>query len=67
MFTKLKVLEGDVIGNMGNCGQDIMEQLKHYLPLARQAVCQTRRRILGGESVPAPEKIVSIFEAQPST
>jgi IS5 family transposase len=41
----------------------IMEQLKHYLPLARQVVCQTRRRILGGESVPAPEKIVSIFEA----
>jgi IS5 family transposase len=40
----------------------ITEQLKHYLPLARQVVCQTRRRILEGESVPAQEKVVSIFE-----
>ena len=23
---------------------------------------QTRRRVLGGETVPAPEKIVSLFE-----
>lgn len=41
----------------------VAEQLKHYLPLARQVVCQTRRRVIGGESVPAQEKIVSIFEA----
>jgi transposase, IS5 family len=40
----------------------ITEQLKHYLPLARQVVCQTRRRVLEGESVPAEEKVVSIFE-----
>jgi len=38
------------------------EQLKHCLPLARQVVCQTRRRIIEGESVPAQEKLVSIFE-----
>lgn len=41
---------------------DLMQQLKHYLPLVRQVVCQTRRRVLAGESVPAQEKIVSIFE-----
>ncbi len=41
----------------------VADQLKHYLPLARQVVCQTRRRIVEGESVPAQEKIVSIFEA----
>lgn len=40
----------------------LIEQLNHYLPLARQVVCQTRRRVLEGESVPAQEKIVSIFE-----
>ncbi len=40
----------------------LIQQLSHYLPLARQVVCQTRRRVIGGESVPAPEKIVSIFE-----
>ncbi len=38
------------------------EQLGHFLPLTRQVVCQTRRRVFEGESVPAPEKIVSIFE-----
>jgi len=37
-------------------------QLEHFLPLIRQVVCQTRRRVLEGESVPAAEKIVSIFE-----
>lgn len=41
----------------------IAEQLQHYLPLIRQVVCQTRRRVIMGESVPAGEKIVSIFEA----
>jgi len=41
---------------------DLTQQLQHYLPLVRQVVCQTRRRVLAGESVPAREKIVSIFE-----
>jgi len=38
------------------------EQLEHFLPLIRQVVCQTRRRVFEEESVPASEKIVSIFE-----
>lgn len=37
-------------------------ELEHYLPLARQVVNQTKRRVLHGETVPASEKIVSIFE-----
>lgn len=37
-------------------------QLEHYLPLARQVVCQARRRILENEKVPSKEKIVSLFE-----
>jgi transposase, IS5 family len=41
---------------------DITQKLRHYLPLSRQIVCQTRRRVLEGESVPAQEKIVSLFE-----
>lgn len=43
--------------------EKIAGQLQHYMPLARQVVCQTRRRIFAGESVPAQEKVVSIFEA----
>jgi len=37
-------------------------QLRHYVELAQQVMDQTRRRVLQGESVPACEKIVSIFE-----
>lgn len=38
------------------------EQLRHFLGLAEKVVAQTERRVLRGESVPASEKIVSIFE-----
>jgi IS5 family transposase len=38
------------------------ERLEHFLPLVRQVVCQTRRRVFEEESVPASEKIISIFE-----
>jgi IS5 family transposase len=37
-------------------------QLEHYLDLTRRVIDQTERRVLQGESVPAAEKIVSIFE-----
>ena len=37
-------------------------ELRHYIPLAARVIDQTQRRVLKGESVPADEKIVSIFE-----
>lgn len=37
-------------------------QLAHFLPLVKVVIDQTERRVLLGESVPAEEKIVSIFE-----
>lgn len=36
--------------------------LRHYLELGSKVVDQTQRRVFQGESVPADEKIVSIFE-----
>jgi IS5 family transposase len=36
--------------------------LRHYIELTERVLDQTRRRILDGESVPAAEKVVSIFE-----
>jgi IS5 family transposase len=36
--------------------------LAHFLPLVRQVIDQTRRRVLHGETVPADQKIVSLFE-----
>jgi IS5 family transposase len=41
---------------------NIKQELEHYLPLVRQIVCQTNRRVIHGESVPASEKLVSLFE-----
>jgi transposase, IS5 family len=37
-------------------------EITHYVGLAEHVIDQTERRVLYGESVPAPEKIVSIFE-----
>jgi IS5 family transposase len=41
---------------------DETEQLKDVIGLTRQVMDQTTRRVIHDESVPAPEKIVSIFE-----
>ena len=40
----------------------VAERLDHLLPRVVQVIEQTRRRVLHGEQVPAPEKIVSLFE-----
>jgi len=40
----------------------LASELEHYIPLVRQVVSQTERRVLQGGSVPAEEKLVSIFE-----
>ncbi len=57
----LQAHSGSTLIEIGVVGK-VCEHLKEYLPLARQVVCQTKRRIIDGESVPAQEKIVSIFE-----
>jgi IS5 family transposase len=40
----------------------LRQQIEQYCQLADQVVQQTRRRVLEGETVPASEKIFSIFE-----
>jgi IS5 family transposase len=42
--------------------QDIAEELKEIIGLTYKVIDQTSRRVIHGESVPASEKIVSIFE-----
>jgi IS5 family transposase len=37
-------------------------EVQHFVPLIKQVVSQTERRVLNGESVPATEKLYSIFE-----
>lgn len=48
-------------------GVDILAQataaeLRHFIELGRKVIDQTERRVFQREKVPAPEKIVSIFE-----
>jgi IS5 family transposase len=50
-----QALEDPAIGTL-------LGQLTRFLKLARRVVEQTRRRIVDGETVPATEKLVSIFE-----
>jgi len=42
--------------------QRVAVALDHLVPLAYQVVTQTTRRVLQREAVPAPEKLVSLFE-----
>jgi IS5 family transposase len=37
-------------------------EVAHYLPLIKQVIDQTERRVLQGERVPAGEKVFSVFE-----
>jgi len=39
-----------------------LAQVAHYTPLVKQIIDQTQRRIFQGESVPASDKIFSLFE-----
>ncbi|RYZ67420.1 MAG: ISNCY family transposase [Proteobacteria bacterium] len=41
---------------------ELVDSLQRYLALARRVVTQTHRRVVLGETVPASEKLVSIFE-----
>ena len=42
--------------------QLIVGKLRHYLDLMRRIIDQTERRVLRGETVPAHQKVVSLFE-----
>jgi IS5 family transposase len=43
-------------------GQALIQTLETFLPRAQRVIDQTVRRVFDGESVPASEKVVSIFE-----
>ena len=43
-------------------GEQVLEKLRHFTELGNKVVNQTRRRILQKETVPASEKVVSLFE-----
>lgn len=56
-----RALERIELGGNGSL-RKILEQLHHYSALLERVIRRTERRVLQGESVPAEEKVVSIFE-----
>jgi len=56
-------LIGEQLAAKGNkATQPLVSALERFIPLVQQVVCQTQRRVLAGEGVPAGEKLVSLFE-----
>jgi len=55
-------LEG-VSGELASC---LVAELRQVVELIRKVIDQTERRVLHGESVPANEKVVSLFEPHTS-
>lgn len=73
LYTDLIKVANEVFRMAGSCCQQLKisphieaealyEQLDHYLTLTAVAIDQCERRVIKGETVPASEKIVSIFE-----
>jgi IS5 family transposase len=58
--------DAEVLNNLGFwealTAQGVANDLDRFLPLTQRVMDQTQRRVLEGQSVPASEKIVSIFE-----
>ena len=48
--------------SLADTAQSLAEELKEIIRLTNQVIDQTTRRVIHGETVPASEKIVSIFE-----
>ena len=55
-------LGGVLQGQATRVSQKLRDTLDHMIPLIQQVIGQTTRRVMQGEAVPAPEKVVSLFE-----
>ena len=54
---------GDSLQHLqGLVAMALCDELKHYIDLTLRVICQTEQRVLHGQSVPASDKVVSIFE-----
>jgi IS5 family transposase len=62
LLEQFEPVKAQLVGLPGRAAAGVVELFTHYLPLVQQVVAQTRRRVLEGTSVPAPEKLVSLFE-----
>ena len=61
MVNEIDVLMGHGAGE-AVATNTLTRQLRYYIGQSNRVISQTQRRVLNGESVPAAEKVVSIFE-----
>ncbi len=54
----------DLKEQTGQVARKVTETLETFIPRVEQVIEQTTRRVLQGETVPADEKIVSLFEPE---
>jgi IS5 family transposase len=62
MVQQAQQVAGALRDQAGRTAQRVADTLDRFCPLVEQVVSQTRRRVLQGETVPAHEKVVSLFE-----
>ncbi len=62
--SRRQAIEGVTVlqGRRERDAQRLEQQLTHLLPLVDQVIDQTRRRVIDRETVPATEKLASLFE-----
>jgi IS5 family transposase len=66
LLDQVRQVVTDLAASVARPAQRLHTTLSEYLPLVERVVDQTRRRVLHGQAVPAPEKLVSLFEAHAS-
>jgi IS5 family transposase len=62
LVTQVAQIQPRLAGLSALAAAGVNETFDHYLPLVRQVISQTRQRVLEGVSVPASDKVVSLFE-----
>jgi IS5 family transposase len=62
MVQQAKTVKEALKTQVPQVAQKLLHTLDQFVPLVEQVINQTTRRVLYGESVPADEKLVSLFE-----
>jgi len=62
LVTQVTQIQPRLAGLSALAAAGVNEMFDHYLPLVNQVIHQTRQRVLESLSVPASDKVVSLFE-----
>jgi IS5 family transposase len=59
---ELQAVAAGLAENTGTTAERWRTEVAHYLPLIARIIAQSERRVLNGDTVPAGDKLVSLFE-----